>query len=138
MNTNGPFFNLYNHGFVRVAVGIPTVRVAEPEYNTRETIALMKQAAERKALLVVFPELGLSAYSCEDLFQQQALLDGCKQELASLLHASQDIPVIGIVGLPLVVDGLLFNCAAVLSRGHLLGVIRSEERRVGKECRSRW
>ena len=123
MNTNEPFFNLYNHGFVRVAVGIPTVRVAEPEYNTRETIALMKQAAERKALLVVFPELGLSAYSCEDLFQQQALLDGCKQELASLLHASQDIPVIGIVGLPLVVDGLLFNCAAVLSRGHLLGVI---------------
>ena len=123
MNTNEPFFNLYNHGFVRVAVGIPTVRVAEPEYNTRETIALMKEAAERKALLVVFPELGLSAYSCEDLFQQQALLDGCKQELASLLHASQDIPVIGIVGLPLVVDGLLFNCAAVLSRGHLLGVI---------------
>ena len=123
MTTNEPFFNLYNHGFIRVAVGIPTVRVAEPEYNTCETIALMKQAAERKALLVVFPELGLSAYSCEDLFQQQALLDGCKEELASLLDASQDIPVIAIVGLPLIVDGLLFNCAAVLSRGHLLGVI---------------
>jgi NAD+ synthase (glutamine-hydrolysing) len=123
MNTNHPFFNLYNHGFVRVAVGIPTVRVADPGNNARETIALMTQAAERKALLVVFPELGLSAYSCDDLFQQQALLDGCTEQLASLLHASQDIPVIAIVGLPLVVDGLLFNCAAVLSRGHLLGVI---------------
>ncbi|THJ09703.1 MAG: NAD(+) synthase [Nitrospira sp. CG24C] len=123
MNTDEPFFNLYNHGFVRVAVGIPTVRVAEPEYNARETIALMKQAAERKALLVVFPELGLSAYSCEDLFQQQALLDCCKEQLASVLRASEGIPVIAIVGLPLVVDGLLFNCAAVLSGGHLLGVI---------------
>jgi NAD+ synthase (glutamine-hydrolysing) len=123
MNTGEPFFNLYHHGFVRVAVGIPTIRVADPEYNARETIALMTQAAERKALLVVFPELGLSAYSCEDLFQQQALLDGCIIQLASVLHASQRIPVIAIVGLPLVVDGLLFNCAAVLSRGHVLGVI---------------
>lgn len=117
------FFNLYNHGFVRVAVGIPTVRVADPEYNARETIKLMEQAAERGALLVVFPELGLSAYSCEDLFQQQALLDGCKAQLASVLRASQDISTIAIVGLPLVVDGLLFNCAAVLSRGRLLGII---------------
>src|SRR5437867_12812978 len=110
MNTDEPLFNIYNHGFVRVAVGIPTVRVAEPEYNARETIALMKQAAERKAILVVFPELGLSAYSCDDLFQQQALLDGCTEQLASLPHASQDIPVTAIVGLALVVDGVLFNC----------------------------
>ncbi|HSC57593.1 MAG TPA: NAD(+) synthase, partial [Nitrospira sp.] len=123
MNAGDPFFNLYNHGFARVAVGIPMVRVAEPEFNACETIALMKQAAERKALLVVFPELGLSAYSCEDLFQQQALLDSCKEQLASVLDASQDIPVVTIIGLPLVVDGLLFNCAAVLSRGYLLGVI---------------
>ena len=123
MNTDEPFFNLYNHGFVRVAVGIPTVRVGDPGYNARETIALMTQATERKALLVVFPELGLSAYSCEDLFQQQALLDGCKEQLASVLRASQGIPVIAIVGLPLVVEGLLFNCAAVLSGGHLLGVV---------------
>jgi NAD+ synthase (glutamine-hydrolysing) len=122
MNADDPFFNLYSHGFARVAVGIPMVRVAEPEFNACETIALMTQAAERKALLVVFPELGLSAYSCEDLFQQQALLHGCKEQLASVLHASEGIPVVTIIGLPLVVDGLLFNCAAVLFRGHLLGV----------------
>lgn len=123
MNTHHSFFNLYNHGFVRVAVGIPTVRVADPEYNARETIALMNKAAERKALVVGFPELGLSSYACEDLFQQQALLDSCKEALASVLRASEDIPVVTIVGLPLVVDQLLFNCAAVLSRGLLLGVI---------------
>lgn len=123
MNTDHPFFNLYNHGFVRVAVGIPTVRVADPEYNARETIALMNRAAERKALVVGFPELGLSSYACEDLFQQQALLDSSKEALAAVLRASQDVPVVTIVGLPLVVDELLFNCAAVLSRGRLLGVI---------------
>jgi NAD+ synthase (glutamine-hydrolysing) len=123
MNAGESFFNLYNHGFVRVAVGIPTVRVADPEHNARETIALMNQAVERQALLVAFPELGLSSYTCEDLFQQQALLDSCKEQLASVLRASQNMPVVAIVGLPLVVDDLLFNCAVVLFRGRLLGVI---------------
>ncbi len=123
MNTDDSFFNLYNHGFVRVAIGIPTVHVADPEYNARETIRLMEQTAERRALLVVFPELGLSAYSCEDLFHQQALLDSCKAQLASVLRASQTLSLTAIVGLPLVVDGLLYNCAAVVSRGRLLGVI---------------
>jgi NAD+ synthase (glutamine-hydrolysing) len=83
----------------------------------------MEQVAERRALLVVFPELGLSAYSCEDLFQQQALLDDCKVQLASVLRASQTLSITAIVGLPLVVDGLLYNLAAVVSRGRLLGVI---------------
>ncbi len=123
MATEESFFNLYNHGFVRVAVGIPTCRVADPAYNACETIKLVKQAVDRKAVLVVFPELGLSSYSCEDLFQQQALLDCCKEQLASIIRASQSWPIITIVGLPLVIDELLFNCAAVLSRGQLLGVI---------------
>jgi len=120
---NDSFFNLYNHGFVRVAVGIPTVHVADPEYNARETIILMKEAAERGAFLVVFPELGLSAYSCEDLFQQQALLDGCNAQLGNVLRASQALSIIAIVGLPLVVDGLLYNCALVISHGRILGII---------------
>jgi NAD+ synthase (glutamine-hydrolysing) len=82
MLSNATFFNLYRHNFVRVAVGIPQVQVADPVLNSRQTIALMQQATERKALLVVFPELGLSAYSCEDLFQQLALLEGCTKALA--------------------------------------------------------
>jgi NAD+ synthase (glutamine-hydrolysing) len=117
------FFNLYHHNFIRVAIAIPEVRVADPAFNTEQTIALMRQAAERSALLAVFPELGLSAYSCEDLFQQQALLDGCLDALGKVLEASRHIPVIAVIGLPLQVDSLLFNCAAVIHRGRILGVV---------------
>ncbi|HYL25049.1 MAG TPA: nitrilase-related carbon-nitrogen hydrolase, partial [Burkholderiales bacterium] len=65
------FFNPYAHGFVRLAVATPLVRVADPEHNVAGTLELMQRAAREKVLLVLFPELGLSAYSCEDLFHQQ-------------------------------------------------------------------
>jgi NAD+ synthase (glutamine-hydrolysing) len=117
------YFNLYRHGFVRVAVAVPTLRVADPAHNAAQTIDLLRQAAERRALVAVFPELGLSAYTCDDLFQQQALLDGCEQGLASVLDASRGLPLIAAVGLPLRVDDLLFNCAAILHDGELLGVV---------------
>jgi NAD+ synthase (glutamine-hydrolysing) len=117
------FFNLYSHNFVRVAIGIPQVRVADPAFNVAQIVALMRQAAERKALLVVFPELSLSAYSCEDLFHQQALLDASRDALCRVLDASCDIPVIAIVGVPVSVDNLLFNCAAVVHHGRLLGLV---------------
>ena len=117
------FFNLYRHNFVRVAVGIPEVKVADPAFNSRQTVALMRQAADRHALLVVFPELGLSAYSCDDLFHQQALLDASRDALCEVLDASRDVPVIAVVGLPLSADGLLFNCAAVVHQGELLGLV---------------
>jgi NAD+ synthase (glutamine-hydrolysing) len=80
------FFNLYRHNFARVAIGIPPVRVADPAFNVTQVVTLMRQAAERKALLVVFPELGLSAYSCEDLFHQQALLDASRDALCRVLR----------------------------------------------------
>jgi NAD+ synthase (glutamine-hydrolysing) len=123
MNDRHGFFNLYSHNFVRVAVAIPQVLVADPAFNAKQTIALMREAAERKALLVVFPELGLSAYSCEDLFHQQALLDASRDALSKVAEASLDIPVIAVVGVPLPVDNLLFNCAAVVHQGRILGLI---------------
>jgi NAD+ synthase (glutamine-hydrolysing) len=116
------FFNLYNHGFIRVAVGIPEVRVADPAFNAAKTVEIMEQAAHQKALLVLFPELGLSSYSCEDLFHQQALLDGAIEALRTVLHASASLPLITVVGLPLQVDHLLFNCAVALYKGRILGV----------------
>ena len=122
-NNSNAFFNLYQHNFVRVAVAIPEVQVADPAFNASRTIALMRQAAERNALLAVFPELGLSAYSCEDLFHQQALLDGSRAALCEVLEASREIPVITVVGVPLSLNSLLFNCAAVLYQGRLLGVV---------------
>jgi NAD+ synthase (glutamine-hydrolysing) len=120
-NTN--FFNLYNHNFLRVATAIPEVQVADPRFNAAQTIALLRAAGERRARLAVFPELGLSAYSCEDLFHQQALLDGCLQALDDVLAASRDIPVTAVVGAPLRVDNLLYNCAVVLHGGKILGVV---------------
>jgi NAD+ synthase (glutamine-hydrolysing) len=116
------FFNLYRHNFVRVAVCIPEVRVADPAFNAGQTVALLEEAARRGALLALYPELGLSAYSCEDLFHQQALLDGTKAALAQVVAASREIPVIAVVGAPLVVDSLLYNCAVVVHRGRILGV----------------
>ena len=76
-----PFFSPYRHGFVRAAVCIPFVRVADPTYNAERTIALAAQAAEQHAAVALFPELGLSAYSCEDLFHQTALLDATEKAL---------------------------------------------------------
>lgn len=116
------FFNLYNHNFIRAAVAVPEVRVADPVFNAQQTIAMMRQAREQGALLAVFPELGLSAYSCDDLFHQQTLLDGSLDALDAVLQASIDIPLITVVGLPLQVHSMLFNCAAVLYRGKILGV----------------
>ncbi len=117
------FFNLYNHGFVRTAVGIPAVRVADPAFNAEETIALIRAAAEHKAAIVLFPELGLSAYSCDDLFHQRALLDGCRDAIARIAKESADLPLVTVVGTPLEVDQLLFNCAVVLCHGRILGVV---------------
>jgi len=116
------FFNLYNHNFVRIAAAIPRVAVANTAFNAEQTISLMEEASRRKALLVAFPELGLSGYSCDDLFHQQALLDGSRDALGAVVEASAHIPVITVVGLPLAVKDLLFNCAVILYGGKLFGV----------------
>ena len=119
----GEFFNLYQHNFIRVAVATPAVRVAHPDFNLRGTVELMEEAARAKAILAVFPELGLSAYSCEDLFHQQVLVDSAEAALSTLLARTRQLPVAALVGLPVSVDGLLYNCAALLCQGQLLGVV---------------
>jgi Predicted amidohydrolase len=70
-----PFSSIYRHGLARLAVAIPAVRIAEPAFNAERTIALARRAAAEGAILVLFPELGISAYSNDDLFQQTTLLD---------------------------------------------------------------
>jgi NAD+ synthase (glutamine-hydrolysing) len=117
------FFNLYNHGFIRVAVGVPEARVADPSFNAARTIELMEKAERQRAVLALFPELGLSAYSCEDLFHQQALLEASREALRSILAASEAINVTAVVGMPLQVDHMLFNCAVIVLRGKVLGII---------------
>src|SRR5690348_10702320 len=123
MENNREFFNLYSHGFIRVAVGVPEVRVADTAFNAARTIELMERAEGERAVAVLFPELGLSAYSCDDLFHQRALLDGVRDGLVRILEASERLPLLTVVGLPLQLEQLLFNCAAVVHRGRVLGVV---------------
>ncbi|MEJ8826302.1 NAD(+) synthase [Variovorax humicola] len=117
------FLNPFRHGFARVAVAVPRNRVADPMFNAAEAIALYREAASNGAVVVAFPELGLSAYTCDDLFHQAALLDACEVALQQVIEASGSIGAAAIVGLPLRVDHRLFNCAAVVAGGKLLGVL---------------
>ena len=117
------FFNPYRHGFVRLAVATPLVRIGDPEYNATATLELMRRAARDRVLLAVFPELGLSAYSCEDLFHQQALIDAAEEGLRRLLVGSRGLPVAALVGLPVALEGQLYNCAALVCQGRLVGVV---------------
>ena len=117
------FFNLYTHHFARVAVAVPRCRIADPGFNVEQTLLLARQAAQDGAVLVAFPELGLSAYTCDDLFHQRALLDACLDGLAGIVEASKDLPLALIVGLPLRVNHQLYNCAVVVAGGRVLGVV---------------
>jgi len=117
------FLNPYRHGFARVAVAVPRMRVADPVFNAAESIELLRRAAAEGAVVVAFPELGLSAYTCDDLFHQRALLDACETALGRVAEATAALPVVAIVGLPLRVDHRLFNCAAVVGAGRVLGIV---------------
>ena len=121
--SNRPFESIYRHGYARVAVATPRVEVASPGFNAAQTIELARQAAAEQCVFALFPELGLSAYSNEDLFQQDALLDASLVALDQLVAASRRLPVAIAAGLPLRVDDRLFNCAVVVHRGRLLGAV---------------
>ena len=116
------FFNLYHQGFIRVAVCIPDIRVADPTYNSRNVLALIKEAAGQNAVMAITPELVISAYSNDDLFQQDALLCRVLDQLQFIINETIDIPCVIVVGAPLRVDYLLFNCAVVIYRGNILGI----------------
>ena len=118
-----PFESIYRHGYARVAAATPRVEVASPALNVAATLELARRAARDQAVLAVFPELGLSAYSNEDLFQQDALLDASLEALRTLVAASRDLSPALAVGLPLPADDRLFNCAVLVHRGRILGAV---------------
>ncbi len=118
-----PFHSIYSHGFIRAAVCIPSLRVADPVFNVERILELSRKASEAGVAVALFPELGVSAYSNEDLFQQDALLKACETELARLVKASKAFTPVVIVGAPLRFDAKLFNCAAIIYRGQVLGIV---------------
>jgi len=118
-----PFHSPYTHGFARVAAAVPHVRVGDPRFNGERTIELARRAHDDHVALVIFPELGLAAYSSEDLFHQDALLDGVLDALAEIVAASERLRPVIVVGAPLRAEGGLFNAAVVIHRGRILGAV---------------
>lgn len=111
------------HGFLRTAAASPTVRVADPAFNAARTVDLLRDADARGADLVVFPECGLTGYTCHDLFHQHTLIDAAAAALGKVIEASETVGAVAVVGLPVSLDGRLFNAAAVVQGGRLLGVV---------------
>src|SRR6476659_5899257 len=112
------------HGFVRVAAAVPTLRVGDPAFNAGRTLALLERAQAEGVEVVVFPEMGLTGYTCGDLFHQTALLRTALAELDKLVGRSARVfRGLAVLGLPVVVDDQVFNCAAVLHRGRVLGLV---------------
>jgi NAD+ synthase (glutamine-hydrolysing) len=116
------FLDLRTHGFARVAVCVPPVRVADPAFNAAAHVQMLDTVHRAGAHYAVCPELGISAYTCGDLFFQDALLRGVRAGLEQLAAATADWNLLFTVGAPLAVDGLLFNCAVTLYRGRAIAV----------------
>ena len=110
-------------GWIKTAAASPEIRVADCQYNAAQIQKTMQQAEERGAQLLVLPELCLTGYTCQDLFLQQSLIDQAKRALSELAAFSHACSVLTIVGLPMQWEGKVYNCAAVVYRGKLLGVV---------------
>src|SRR5262245_9020893 len=115
---------MLQHGFLRVATATPALRVADCPFNASAVVALLRRAESEAVRLVVFPELCLTGYTCADLFQHPTLLRAALEALAQVTRATAgDYSGLAVVGLPLLVDDQVFNVAAVLHRGRVIGVV---------------
>ena len=112
-----------NFGFVTVAAAIPGLRVADVQYNRKQIEALIVQASGQGAEVVVFPELALTGYTCQDLFTQQLMLTEVERAVIQILEATRMLDIVSVIGLPVEVGNLLLNCAAVLHHGKVLGIV---------------
>lgn len=112
-----------DYGFVRVAAAVPELKVAGCSYNADRIIEMIGEAETAGAQMVVFPELSLTAYTCGDLFQQELLLKKSLDALCTIEESTNALDILAIVGLPLMLDNQLFNCAAVLQRGKIIGIV---------------
>ena len=117
------FHSIHAQGFVRVAACTPRIHIGDPKSNCAETLALMREGEKRRVDLMLFPELGLSAYAIDDLLLQDALLDAVEGALHTLAAATRDMRQVCIVGAPVRRNHQLYNCAVVLGGGRILGVV---------------
>ena len=112
-----------NYGFVRVAAAIPNVKIGDCKHNAQQIESLIIQAEGKGTEIICFPELCITAYTCGDLFAQQILLDDAEMALISILDFTRSLDIISIIGLPIPYRGTLLNCAAIIQKGKILGIV---------------
>src|SRR3989344_8177464 len=112
-----------NHGFVRIAAAVPKIKIGDIDYNVEQIIEFAKKASRENASIIVFPELAITGYTMGDLFHQDLLIEKSKEALAQISKFSATIPGLLLVGVPLSFEGKLFNCAAVIYKGKILGLV---------------
>ena len=110
-------------GFIKVAAATPKIKVADPAYNTEEILKIIDETEKNGASILVFSELTISGYTCGDLFLQQPLLTECKNQLLRIVKATTDKDMLVVVGCPIIVNQKLYNCAVVINRGEILGIV---------------
>ena len=126
-------------GFIKVAAGTPGIRVADCAYNAKQIIALMKQAAAQGVKVLALPELCITGYTCGDLFLQDTLLDGAEKALETVLGTTRDLDMVTAVGLPVRHENKLYNCAAIIHAGKILGLIpKTHIPNYGEFYEARW
>ena len=102
-----------NYGFITVASAIPSVRVADVDYNIEQIEKLVAQADEKGVEIMVFPELSVTGYTCQDLFAQQSLVEGAENAVLHLLDVSRKLDVITIIGVPVCIGTGLYNLSLI-------------------------
>lgn len=110
------------HGFIKVAAATPDIRVADVDYNTENICRMITLACKEHAKIVVFPELCVTGYTCSDLFTQEILLKSAKEALLRIADFTEDKDILAFIGVPLCVEGKLYNVAAAVNRGRVLGL----------------
>lgn len=115
-----------NYGFIKVASAVPSVKVADCKYNVEQIEQQIVLAEGQGVEIIVFPELSLTGYTCQDLFRQNLLLETTESAMLMLLDFTRQLNIISIVGLPIAVGDLLLNCAAIIQKGQILGIVAKE------------
>jgi len=126
-------------GFLKIACATPDLRVGDCDYNTGRILELISQAHAQGVKIICFPELSITGYTCGDLFLQKTLLQSAEENLSRIVEKTGDLEIISIVGLPVSVKSRLYNCAAVIYQGHILGIVpKSNIPCYGNSSENRW
>ncbi len=110
-------------GFVKIACASPDLHVADCDYNTDRILDLIREACDKGVKIICFPELSITGYTCGDLFLQEILIDSAKENLIRITEETCQLPIVSIVGLPIIYQNKLYNCAAVICQGEIYGLV---------------